>query len=208
MNAPIDTTRPNAGHPLRSRRQVYILIGVFFAPLLLAFILYYGLDVRPSGSTNKGDLIHPARPLPEVTLPSVGDQQLPANTLRGKWTLVFIGDGACDNRCREALTLMRQTRLALNDDITRVQRLFLVTGNCCDGNYLDQEQRGLLLGRIDNPEGKTLLETFPDGADAVSHGRIYLVDPLGNLMMKYEPDAPQKALLDDLKKLLKLSHIG
>jgi cytochrome oxidase Cu insertion factor (SCO1/SenC/PrrC family) len=181
---------------------------VFFAPLVLAFLLYYGLGVRPSGSTNKGDLIHPAVPLPEVTLPGVSDQNLPANILRGKWTMVFIGDGACDNRCREALTLMRQTRLALNDDITRVQRLFLVSGNCCDSNYLDQQQRGLLLGRIDNPQGKTLLETFPEGAQAVSHGRIYLVDPLGNLMMKYEPDAPQKALLDDLKKLLKLSHIG
>lgn len=103
---------------------------------------------------------------------------------------------------------MRQTRLALNDDMTRVQRLFLVTGNCCDSNYLDQEQRGLLLGRVDNPQGQTLLETFPDGLRAPGPGRIYLVDPLGNLMMKYEPDAPQKAMLDDLKKLLKLSHIG
>lgn len=208
MNAPIDTTKPAAGHPLRSRKQVYVLIGVFFAPLILAFLLYYGLGVRPSGSTNKGDLIHPAVPLPEVTLPGAGDQDLPANFLRGKWSMVFIGDGACDNRCREALTLMRQTRLALNDDMTRVQRVFLVTGNCCDSNYLDQEQRGLLLGRIDTAEGKTLLETFPDGARAAEPGRIYLVDPLGNLMMKYEPDAPQKALLDDLKKLLKLSHIG
>jgi cytochrome oxidase Cu insertion factor (SCO1/SenC/PrrC family) len=207
MNAPIDTP-PSVGHPLRSRRQVYILIGVFFAPLILAFILYYGLGVRPPGSTNKGDLIQPAVPLPEVTLPGVADQNLPANFLRGKWSMVFIGDGACDNRCREALTLMRQTRLALNDDMTRVQRVFLVTGNCCNSNYLDQEQRGLLLGRIDTPEGQTLLETFPDGAAAVSHGRIYLVDPLGNLMMKYEPNAPQKALLDDMKKLLKLSHIG
>lgn len=206
MTPPSDTTA--AGPPLRSRRQVYILIGVFFAPLLLAFILYYGLGVRPTGSTNKGDLIHPAIPLPEVTLPGVADQQLPANFLRGKWSMVFIGDGACDNRCREALTLMRQTRLALNDDLTRVQRVFLVTANCCNSNYLDQEQHGLLLGRIDGAEGQTLLETFPDGAGEVSHGRIYLVDPLGNLMMKYEPNAPQKALLDDMKKLLKLSHIG
>ncbi|HET9397149.1 MAG TPA: hypothetical protein VFO36_13965 [Nitrospiraceae bacterium] len=122
--------------------------------------------------------------------------------------MVFIGDGACDIRCREALTLMRQSRLALNDDMTRVQRVFLVTGNCCDSNYLEQEQRGLLLGRIETPEARTWLEIFPDAARAGQPGRIYLVDPLGKLMMKYEPDAPQKALLDDLKKLLKLSHIG
>lgn len=208
MNAPIDATGNTAGHPLRSRKQVWILIGVFFAPLMLAFLLYYGLGVRPPGSTNKGDLINPPVTLPEVALPGAEDQKLPANILRGKWTMLFIGDGACDNRCREALTLMRQTRLALNDDMTRVQRLFLASGNCCDSNYLNQEQRGLLLGRIDNAEGQTLLETFPDGAEARTAGRIYLVDPLGNLMMKYEADAPQKALLEDLKKLLKLSHIG
>lgn len=203
MNRPVEPS--SAGAP---RKQIWILIGAFFAPLALAFLLYYGLDVRPHGNTNKGDLIQPARPLPEVALPGATDQALAADALRGKWSMVFIGDGACDTRCREALTLMRQTRLALGDKMDRVQRVFLVTGNCCDQAYLDTEHSGLLLGRIDNPAGQTLLETFPDTAQATSLGRIYLVDPLGNLMMKYESDAPQKALLEDLRKLLKLSHIG
>lgn len=202
MNAPAEQASA------RSRKQVWLLVGVFFAPLLLAFLLYYGVGIRPSGSTNHGDLITPPVTLAEVELPSVADRPLPANTLRGRWTMVFIGDGACDTRCREALTLMRQTRLALGDDMPRVRRLFLISGNCCDRSYLETEQVGLLLGRIDNPAGKTFLETFPEGADASQHGRIYLVDPLGNLMMSYAPDAPQKGLLEDLKKLLKLSHIG
>ena len=192
----------------RSRRQIWILVAAFVAPLALAFLLYYGLGVRPTGSTNKGDLIHPARPLPAVALPGATDQTFAADALQGKWSMVFIGDGACDVRCREALTLMRQTRLALGDKMERVQRVFLVTGNCCDHAYLDAEQSGLLLGRIDNPAGQTLLETFPDAAQAGTLGRIYLVDPLGNLMMKYDASAPQKGLLEDLKKLLKLSHIG
>jgi cytochrome oxidase Cu insertion factor (SCO1/SenC/PrrC family) len=202
MNAPADQVGA------RSRKQVWILVGVFFAPLLLAFLMYYGGGIRPSGSTNHGDLITPPVTLAEVELPSTDDRPLPANTLRGRWTMVFIGDGACDHRCREALTLMRQTRLALGDDMPRVQRLFMISGNCCDRPYLQTEHPGLLLGRIDNPAGKTLLETFPAGANAAQQGRIYLVDPLGNLMMSYAPDAPQKGLLEDLKKLLKLSHIG
>lgn len=192
----------------RSRKQIWILIGAFVAPLALAFLLYYGLNVRPHGSTNKGDLIHPPVTLPELELPGIADQPVAAEALRGKWSMVYIGDGACDKRCRQALTLMRQTRLALGDDMTRVQRVFLVSGNCCDQAYLDAEHDGLLLARIDNTNGQTLLQTFPDAAQAASLGRIYLVDPLGNLMMKYQPDAPQKGLLDDLKKLLKLSHIG
>lgn len=204
MNRPVEQTSQGS----RSRKQIWILIGAFVAPLALAFLLYYGVGARPHGSTNKGDLIHPARPLPEVELPGVADQTFAADALRGKWSMVFIGDGACDARCREALTLMRQTRLALGDKMERVQRVFLVSGNCCDQTYLDAEQSGLLLGRIDNPAGQTLLETFPDAAQAGGLGRIYLVDPLGNLMMKYEATAPQKGLLEDLKKLLKLSHIG
>lgn len=204
MNRPADQASP----PARSRKQIWILIGAFVAPLALAFLLYYGLGIRPHGSTNKGDLIHPPVTLPEVALPGAADQTLAADALRGRWSMVYIGDGACDDRCREALTLMRQTRLALGDDMTRVQRVFLVSGNCCDQAYLDTEHDGLLLGRIDNSTGKTLLETFPDTSEAATLGRIYLVDPLGNLMMKYESDAPQKGLLEDLKKLLKLSHIG
>jgi cytochrome oxidase Cu insertion factor (SCO1/SenC/PrrC family) len=194
--------------PAGSRKQIWILIGAFFAPLVLAFVLYYGLGIRPHGSTNKGDLIHPPVALPEVELPGMGDEKLAADALRGKWSVVYVGDGACDERCREALTLMRQTRLALGDDMPRVQRVFLVSGNCCDEAYLEREHAGLLLGRVDNPAGQSLLDMFPDATQAATLGRSYLVDPLGNLMMKYEPDAPEKGLLEDLKKLLKLSHIG
>jgi cytochrome oxidase Cu insertion factor (SCO1/SenC/PrrC family) len=204
MNRPVDQDP----RPTRSRKQIWILIGAFVAPLALAFLLYYGLGIRPHGTTNRGDLIHPPVTLPQVELPGAANQTFAADALRGKWSMVYIGDGACDDRCREALTLMRQTRLALGDDMNRVQRVFLVSGNCCDQAYLDAEHDGLLLGRIDNSPGQTLLETFPDTSQAAALGRIYLVDPLGNLMMKYEPDAPQKGLLEDLKKLLKLSHIG
>src|SRR5690606_31756664 len=99
--------------PAASRKQIWILIGALLAPLALAFVLYYGLGIRPHGSTNKGDLIHPPVALPEVELPGMGDEKLAADALRGKWSVVYVGDGACDERCREALTLMRQTRLAL-----------------------------------------------------------------------------------------------
>jgi cytochrome oxidase Cu insertion factor (SCO1/SenC/PrrC family) len=201
--------------PTRSRTQIWILICVFFAPLLLAFILYYGFEGwRPGGSTNRGELIDPARPLPEVALPEANGGELTPAELRGKWTLVYVGDGRCDDACRASLTLMRQTRLALNDEMSRVQRLFLVTGNCCDQTYLDAEHGGLITALADNPPGKTLMQVFPSGMqgqEAGHEGRIYVVDPLGNLMMTYGPELianTPKGLLEDLKKLLKLSHIG
>jgi hypothetical protein len=202
----------NAPAERRSNAQFWILVGLFFAPLLLAFLLYYsGADWRPSGRTNRGELIQPPRPLPGIELPTPDGAPLPADFWRGKWTLVYVGDGRCDQRCREALTLMRQTRLALNAEMTRVQRALLATGHCCDRTYLDAEHPGLALARVDGAAGAQLLATFPDAQSATRGGRIYVVDPLGNLMMSHAPAAPgaaSKGLLEDLRKLLKLSHIG
>lgn len=199
----------NAPLARRSRTQIWILVAVFFAPLALAFLLYYGSGGwRPPGSTNRGELISPPRPLPSVALPTPGGAPLAAETWHGKWTLLYVGDGRCDGHCRAALTLMRQTRLALNEDMTRVQRIFLATGNCCDRAYLDAEHPGLLVALGDNAAGAALLAAFPDGAPAMD-GVVYVIDPLGNLMMRHAPQPPPaKGLLEDLRKLLKLSHIG
>jgi hypothetical protein len=194
----------------RSSAQIWLLVAVFFAPLLLAFLLYYGgAGWRPAGSTNRGELIQPPRPLPRVELPTLAGAALPPEIWHGKWTLVYVGDGRCEERCREALTLLRQTRLALNTDMARVQRIFLTTGNCCDQNYLDVQQPGLAVARVDNDAGAALLAAFPDAQSATLAGWIYIVDPLGNLMMRHAAqNVPSKDLLEDLRRLLKLSHIG
>jgi cytochrome oxidase Cu insertion factor (SCO1/SenC/PrrC family) len=205
------TPNPPESASRTSRTQLWVLIGLFFVPLFVAFVMYYGFaGWRPSGSTNKGDLITPARPIETGVLLSPQDQPLEEDVIKGKWSLVFIGDGQCDARCREALTLIRQTRLALNDDASRVQRMFLATANCCDMEYLSTEHEGLITARVEEESDRALLETFPRYQDVPveTAGRIYIVDPLGNLMMSYAPDAPDKALLEDLRKLLKLSRIG
>ena len=196
--------------PKASRSQLWLVVSMFFVPLGIAFLMYYGnAGWRPVGSTNKGELIDPARPLPEVALLTPGSPTA-ADFLRGKWSIVFVGSGACDAACRKALTDIRQVRLALNQNSTRVQRVFLYSGPCCDEAYFSTEQAGLITASIDDAAGRSVLEVFPaaDGTATLTAGRLYLVDPLGNLMMSYGRDAPVKGLLDDLKKLLNLSHIG
>lgn len=204
MNTPVPTpVKP------RSRSQFWILIAVFFAPLVIAFVLYYGIDDwRPVGQTNYGELVQPPRPVPAIELRSVDGEALPEAVFKGKWTLVYIGPGSCDTRCREALTLIRQTRLALNDDLPRVQRLFLSTGECCDRAYFSSEHPGLLVGTLEGEAGAKLREVFAIAEPVEEAGRIFIVDPLGNLMMSYSPATEPKGLLQDMKKLLKLSHIG
>jgi len=195
----------------RGRRQLLALAALFFVPLAVAFWMYYGpTGWRPAGDASKGDLIDPARPLPEIALPTMDGGTTAPAFLRGKWTMLYVGDGLCDERCRKALYLTRQSRVALNKDMDRVQRVFLVTDRCCDRAFLAAEHPDLVVARVEDAASAALLGPFPvyGGVPLAAAGRIYLVDPLGNLLMSYAATAPDKALLTDLKKLLRLSHIG
>ncbi len=190
----------------RNLRTLALLAGLFIVPLALAFFTYYGTSWRPIKSVNHGELIHPARPLPASTLPAVLPAPGAAGTLfHDKWSLVYVGDGACPQACQQALYVMRQTRLSLNNDMTRVARVFLVTGDCCARELLEREHPGLAVLDASGEAAQDLVAQFP--ADAREH-TLYVVDPLGNLMMSYDARANPRGLLDDLKKLLRLSHIG
>lgn len=194
------------------QRQLLLIAALFFVPLLLAFLLYYGAGGwHPRGGTNQGDLFTPAVPLPEVTLSKPDGSVAPATLLRGKWTILYLGDGACDERCRKALYLSRQSWIALNKDMDRVQRVFLATAHCCDTQFLATEHPDLTVLELhDDASSRTLLNAIPplDGVTPAQSGRLYLIDPLGNLVLSYSARAPDKALLTDVQKLLRLSHIG
>jgi hypothetical protein len=188
----------------RGRRVLLILAAMFFLPVFIAFALYYGKLWRPAGSASKGELIAPARPIEAVGLKNLDGSAASPDALKNKWTLVYVGDGTCDDACRTALVFARQTRLALNNEMTRVQRVFLATGNCCASDYLGREQPGLIALDASAPEAQPLLAQFPGDRP---HS-LYIVDPLGNLMMRHDAGHTSKDLLTDLKKLLRLSHIG
>ena len=188
----------------RGRRTLLIVAALFLAPVIAAFALYYGQLWRPSGSSSKGELITPARPLAVAGLQHADGTPAGADALSGKWTLLYIGDGACDEDCRNALVFGRQSRLALNNEMTRVQRVLLATANCCDNDYFAREQAGLIALDASSKEASALLAQFP----AAREHSLFIVDPLGNLMMRHDASHTTKDLLSDLKKLLKLSHIG
>ena len=183
----------------RQSRQRRILIGValmFFAPLGAAFILYYGHAWHPGGRVNHGELIQPPRPLPDSALPA-------PYSLQRKWTMLYVQRGACDELCLKRLYDMRQVRTALDRDMTRVQRVLIANPGCCDAQKLLQMHPDLITVPMGAAQG-TLLELLPS-PDA---HRIYLVDPLGNVMMFYPADDKAKGILEDMKRLLKLSQIG
>ncbi len=188
----------------RGRRTLLIVAAVFLVPVAVAFTLYYGKLWRPANSASKGELIDPARPLVVSGLRHADGTAAGPEVFGGKWTLIYIGDGRCDDACRKALVFGRQSRLALNNEMTRVQRVILATANCCDKEYFAREQAGLIALDASAPEASAFLAQFP----AERESSLFIVDPLGNLMMRHDASHTTKDLLSDLKKLLKLSHIG
>jgi hypothetical protein len=91
----------------------------------------------------------------------------------------------------------------------RVQRVFIAAGECCDWPFLDAQHPDLITLRA-TPEAQVLLGLLPsfDGVAPLAAQRVYLIDPLGNLMMSFAPGSKPKGMLTDLKRLLGLSHVG
>ena len=204
-------------HRVGQRRALIALALLFFAPLALAFILYYGVGWRPGARLNHGDLAEPPVPLPDVALPRADAARpevadTPPTVFKGKWTLLYLGAGGCSAGCRTDLYNTRQVRAALGHDRERVQRVFLAEGACCDFEWLRVQQPDLITVRAGAETAPLVAILERAGRDAAADGatadRVYLVDPLGNLMMSYALDARPKGMLEDIKKLLRLSHVG
>lgn len=193
MTAAPDST-PDAAAVARSRRTLVLLACLFFVPLLVATLLYRG-GIGPQGRVNHGVLVDPAQPLPAGTI------------VPGKWNLVLVAE-QCDDACGEVLYRTRQVRTLLKDDAERVVRV-LMTRHPADPLPATAQgaQPGLVTADLATPAATQLDESL--AAAAGREGlRLYLVDPLGNLVLHYRDGFENPGLLKDLKKLLGLSSIG
>ncbi len=196
----------NVAQDRRQGRLLVVLAALFFAPLGLSFYLYYGREWRPDSRVNAGSLIDPARPLPALALPLEQGGVTDPQFLKGKWTFLHIQQGRCGDDCQRRLYDTRQVRTALDRDMDRVQRVFIDDADCCDNKALHAMHPDLIVIRA-NPADQEWRVLLPRAAADQSE-RIYLIDPLGNLMMFYEAGAKPKGMLEDMKRLLGLSHIG
>src|ERR1700675_5189603 len=174
-----------SAHDRRQRRLLIGLALIFFGPLGVSFYLYYGHGSwHPCGRVNGGDLIEPPRPLPSLALPLQSSGETASDFLKRKWTLLYVQQWRCAERCRTSLYETRQVRLALDRDMNRVQRVFIADGDCCDSQFLHEQHPDLIAVRM-NPAAAPLLALLPhrgpgsaSGGDANAQP-VYLIDPLG-----------------------------
>lgn len=185
----------------RSARVYLVLIAaVFFGPLLLAAWLYYGgYFTQPDSRANNGALLEPIVNL-EDALPGS-----PLHEVRdGRWLLLYQAAGPCDDACRNGLYTIRQVRLMLGREMDRVGRIFLHDDTPLDRVFLDSEHQGLTT--LEEPSLTAFLESrTPAG---LSEGGYYLIDPQGNLVLYFDPQLDPRDVVDDIKRLLRLSRIG
>jgi cytochrome oxidase Cu insertion factor (SCO1/SenC/PrrC family) len=202
-------TAPTPSALRRSRIQLILLALVFLGPVGLSFWMYYGAHFKTAKSVAHGELLQPARPTPEASLATPSGQPTAARFLRGKWSLVYLAGEQCGADCVRDLAQLRNVRLAMDRERDRVQRVLLGLPPCCAPAELAAAAgTDLVVGWIDSLAGRRLLAPFPGESAAARAGRVYVVDPLGNLVISYPAGAERKGLIKDLEKLLRLSHIG
>jgi hypothetical protein len=185
--------------------MLYLLLAVCAAPVIASYIAYYLLP--PSGRTNYGALIEPQRPLPALGLQRLDGSPVPAESLRGVWLMVHVDSGVCDAACERKLWLMRQVRLTAGRDADRVQRAWLIVDAAPLATMTMREFDGTIFLRARRDEVAAFLP-LPDQPTARLADHIWLIDPLGNLMLRWPKDADPNRMKRDLGRLLKASGIG
>lgn len=181
----------------QSRIKLLLIAAICAAPIVAAYLTYYFW--KPEARVNYGELIEP-RPLPESLLQKT---RVGAAELEGKWVMLTVDSGACDAYCREKLYTLRQVRLTQGRDMERIGRAWVLEDKVQPDAALIADYKGTALLRA---EDSTLLHAFP--AEHSLRDHIYLVDPLGNLMMRYPKNADPGKIMKDLTRLLKVSRIG
>ena len=174
----------------RGRVKLALLFAVFAIPLVAAWAAYVS-GWLSGGQGNYGALLPPRL---------MEDPALVA--LRGKWVLVQIDSGACDARCERKLYYMRQVRRAQGRQVNRVERLWIVTDAAAPAPALLTAIEGTHIAR----GADRLAAAFPAERAPTEH--IYLVDPLGNLMLRFPADPNPSKMVKDLERLLKYSGFG
>jgi cytochrome oxidase Cu insertion factor (SCO1/SenC/PrrC family) len=184
---------------LGPRAKLLLLASMFALPMIASYVAY--TFVRPEATANYGELLLPPASVTSQPFERIEAGAFQFDHLRGKWVLVASDSGACPAACREKLQAMSQTRLALGRNAARVERVFVVDDVRAPDPQALSPYPGLVVALT-----RRGLHLAPGAANDRAH--IYLVDPRGNVMMRWPAKPDYKRMLRDLERLLKASQIG
>lgn len=180
-----------------NRIKLLLLISLFILPVAASYLAYY--IWQPAARKNYGELVKQVDA--RILGADMNGRPMDTGSFKGKWVMVYVGGGACPQSCRDLLYFMRQTRTAQGKEMDRIERLWLLTDDVQPAVELQQAHPGLhYLKPVVSPAAQ-----FP-GSDTGAH--LYMVDPLGHLMMRWPQNPDPRRMIKDIKQLLKASQIG
>lgn len=187
----------------RGRLKLLLVMLACAAPVLASYFTYY--VIRPEGRVNYADLIEPQRPILDMPVVTVDGRSQTLTALRGKWILVVVGAPSCDASCEQSLYNIRQVRLTTGRERERVERLWLLNAPGEPAAALLSQHDGL---HVRHAIADTLATRFPAAEGQRVDDHIFIIDPLGNLMMRFPVQADPSRMKKDLNKLLRASRVG
>ena len=190
----------------RKRLTLIALMVLFLSPVIAAWLW------TPDTFRNRGKLIDPPRPLVNVPMISPDGSHVDLATFFGRWTYVFFVEAGCDESCKQLADAVERVRLSQGKNEKRV-RLMVVTLSPDALSSLDEMRlimpKTIVLGVSASEQEQLLPQFMPNkGESVLQSGSVFLVDPMGNLMMSYPATADPTDLRKDISRLLRASRIG
>jgi hypothetical protein len=184
------------------RIKMLLVLAVCAAPVIASYFMYY--VVRPQGRTNYSDLIQPTRQIPAgLALRSLDGKVVPAQSLRGQWLLVVAGPAACDEACDRRMFMQRQLRQMLGKDRDRLDKLWLVTDDAPIAPQLLEALGGVEPVQVLRVPREQLAAWLQPAEGRQLHEHLYIVDPMGEWMMRAPAEPDPAKLKRDLEKLMR-----
>lgn len=185
------------------RWKLLLVLAVCASPVILSYLTYF--VIRPEGRTNYAALISPSRTIPDLRLRSLDGTPVQPAQLRDQWVLITVGPSACDSPCEDRLFMQRQLREMTGRERDRLDKLWLVTD---DGPIRPELQQavmskpGMRILRADRAAVAAWLQPEP-GAALEDH--LYVMDPMGEWMMRAPVNPEPPRFKKDLERLLRAS---
>lgn len=188
--------------PRRRRGPLLAILAVCLAPVIASYLAYY--LVKPDGRTNYGALLDPQRTIDDLSMREASGAAASLAAVRGKWVLLTVDAQGCPEPCAARLYAMRQVRLTTGKERDRVERVLLISGETAPDATLLAGHEGLRVYRVQAPLDRWLPPA--DGSSPEDH--IYVLDPLGNVMLRFPKSADPNRMKKDIARLLKASRVG
>lgn len=206
-----DNNEIPVNNPLSAKRNpyaVWFVVVAFVLPVVLAYLIFFFVDV--TSFTNRGEILDPIVHISSFELKDENGQIIPQETLTYKWRLISFLSKDCDAQCETRLYDTRQIHTSLSKNRHRVMRMFVhfePMGESLSKLVAQTHENVIHVNGDRETIIKALGVNIRDDV-GITNNETYIMDPMGNVMMRFTVDQPSKDFLYDLRKLLKASQIG